>query len=187
MSDLAGFARLGFHHITDLAAMDHLLFLVALAATYQGRQWRDAVWVVSAFTVGHSITLALAATHVVRLPDSIIEFLIPLTIVATGLHNFRYRPGVSRAGWRAVLAGGFGLIHGAGFANYLERLFDGAVVLPLLGFNVGIELGQIAVLAAIAAVLAVTDRLVAPRLRTVVVSATVAIAAAGMALERVPW
>jgi hypothetical protein len=187
MSDLAGFVALGFHHITDVAAMDHLLFLVALAATYQGRRWREALWVISAFTVGHSITLALAATHVVRLPDALIEFLIPLTIVATGLHNLRYRPGATGPGWRSALAGGFGLVHGAGFANYLERLFDGSVVLPLFGFNLGIELGQMVVLGLIAIVLAAMDRLMPVRLRTVGVSTAAAVAAAGMAVQRIPW
>ena len=83
MSELLTFIHLGFRHITDLEAMDHILFLVALAAIYRGRDWRESLWVVSAFTVGHSITLALAVTGAVRLPTALIEFLIPLTIVAT--------------------------------------------------------------------------------------------------------
>ena len=87
MSELLAFVRLGFGHITDPGALDHILFLLALAAIYRGREWRSSVWVVSAFTVGHSITLALAVTGAVTLPTPLIEFLIPITIVATAAEN----------------------------------------------------------------------------------------------------
>ena len=190
MSELAGFLHLGFRHITDPAAVDHLLFLVALAAVYRGREWRDAVWVVSAFTVGHSLTLALAATGAVRLPTSLTEFLIPVTIVVTGVANIAV-PDRAAASWsrryRPLLAGAFGLVHGAGFATYLRSLFDGPIVVPLLGFNLGIELGQLLVLAAAAVALTLLDRLVAPRIRTVLVSAAVVVVAGRMAAERLPW
>src|SRR5215470_7485376 len=112
MTELLAFVRLGFHHITDPEALDHVLFLVALAAIYRGRDWRDSLWVVSAFTVGHSITLALAVTGALRLPTALIEFLIPLTIVATALENLVVR-NRSRAPlhgrYRPVFAGIFGL------------------------------------------------------------------------------
>src|SRR4051812_26786494 len=97
MSDFGAFIQLGMRHILDIAAVDHILFLVALAAIYRVRDWRSALWVVSAFTVGHSITLALAVTGVVRFPGPVIEFLIPITIVATVLEN------VAR-GWRGASA-----------------------------------------------------------------------------------
>src|SRR5882724_2037164 len=84
MSELIAFVHLGFRHITDLTALDHMLFLLALAAIYRGRDWRDSLWVITAFTVGHSITLALAVTGALRLPTALIEFLIPVTIVVTG-------------------------------------------------------------------------------------------------------
>src|SRR2546422_161952 len=139
-----------FRHITDLAAMDHILFLLALAAIYRGRDWRRSLWVISAFTIGHSATLALAVTGAVVLPTALIEFLIPLTIVATCVENLLVRDR-ARAWWggryRPVFAGVFGLVHGAGFANYLRGLFVAPIALPLFGFNLGIELGQIAVLA----------------------------------------
>jgi HupE / UreJ protein len=190
VSDLSGFIVLGFRHITDPAAVDHLLFLVALAAIYRGRDWRDALWVVTAFTVGHSITLALAASGTIGLSTPLIEFLIPLTIVVTGLENIAVR-NRDAAHWnrryRPLLAGGFGLVHGAGFANYLQGLFDGSIVVPLLGFNIGIELGQLLVLMAAALLLALLDRIVASRVRTVLVSAVVVVLAGRMAAERVPW
>ena len=202
MSDFATYVTLGFRHITNLAAMDHILFLLALAAIYRLRDWRDSLWVVSAFTVGHSVTLGLAVTGWLTLPAPLIEFLIPLTIIATCIENLvvrdrrralwggRYRPG---------FAGVFGLVHGAGFANYLRSLFVDQVALPLFGFNVGIELGQIVVLAGAAGALLLLDRLItlsasarpvgggALRLRTVAVSVVVALVAASWAVERAPW
>jgi hypothetical protein len=201
MSDLATYIQLGFRHIIDVEAMDHILFLLALAAIYRLRDVRSALWVITAFTVGHSITLALAVTGVVRLPSSIIEFLIPVTIVATGIENLivSARERAARRGWyRAVLAGVFGLVHGAGFANYLSALFVTDIALPLFGFNVGIELGQVVVLAAAAALLTGIDRVIAwarlhggswpaVRVRVVAVSLVVVAVASQWAIERNPW
>ena len=83
MSDLTTYLSLGFHHIADLRAADHILFLLALAAVYRLEEWKDALWVITAFTAGHSITLALAVTGAVTLPSGVIEFLIPVTILVT--------------------------------------------------------------------------------------------------------
>ena len=201
MSELFTFVRLGFHHITDREALDHVLFLLALAAIYRGRDWRDSLWVITAFTIGHSMTLALAVTGALRLPTPIIEFLIPLTILTTGLENIvvRRRDRAPLGGrYRPVFAGVFGLVHGAGFANYLTSLFTGSIVLPLFGFNVGIELGQLVVLALAGLGLAGLDRVLgllrspeaAPsvfRLRVVAVSGVVVMVAARMAVTRAPW
>lgn len=201
MSDLATYIQLGFRHIVDIEAMDHILFLLALAAIYRLKDVRSALWVITAFTVGHSITLALAVTGVVRLPSAIIEFLIPVTIVATGIENLivSARQRAERRGWyRAVLAGVFGLVHGAGFANYLSALFVTHIALPLFGFNVGIELGQIVVLAAAAALLTGIDRVIAwsrlhngswpaLRVRVVAVSLVVVAVASQWAIQRNPW
>src|SRR3989454_4439614 len=163
MSELQAFLTLGFRHITDLAAMDHILFLLALAAIYRARDWRRSLWVISAFTAGHSVTLALAVTGAVVLPTALIEFLIPLTIVATCIENLLVADR-ARAWWggryRPVFAGVFGLVHGAGFANYLRSLFVAPIAIPLFGFNVGIELGQLVVLALAAGALAGLDRCV---------------------------
>jgi hypothetical protein len=201
MSELIAFVHLGFRHITDLAALDHILFLLALAAIYRGRDWRDVLWVITAFTVGHSVTLALAITGALQLPTSLIEFLIPVTILVTGLENILVRRR-DRAplggGYRPVFAGVFGLVHGAGFANYLQSLFVGSIIVPLLGFNAGIELGQLVVLGLAGVALAGLDRaltlLRTPgatpsvlRLRVVAVSAIVVVIAAEMAANRAPW
>jgi hypothetical protein len=190
VSELLAFIALGFHHIADPAALDHLLFLFALAAIYRGRDWRSAVWVATAFTAGHSATLALAVTGAVVLPTDLIEFLIPLTILATGVENLLMRdrgPGAIRGRSRPVFAGVFGLIHGAGFANYLRSLFTGSITVPLFGFNLGIELGQLVILAGAAVMLAGMDQLLGHRLRVVAVSAAVVVSALPMAVSRLPW
>ncbi len=200
MSDFTGFVHLGFRHIVSLDALDHILFLLALAAIYQGRDWKTSLWVISAFTVGHSITLVMAASGTLLIPQRLTEFLIPLTIITTGLHNIltRARGGSSTQTYRPLLAGVFGLVHGAGFAGYLQRLFLGSVVGPLFGFNLGIELGQVVVLAAAGVALMSLDRLLlltrvrvlrlsAFGLRVVTVSLVVVAVATGMAVVRGPW
>jgi hypothetical protein len=201
MSELLAFIQLGFRHIVNPDAADHILFLLALAAIYRPRDWREALWVVTAFTVGHSITLALAVTRLVAFPTTWIEFLIPVTIVATGIENVLVRDR-GRALWggryRPLFSGVFGLVHGAGFANYLRSLFVDRVAVPLFGFNLGIELGQVAVLALVALALVAVDRGLdalprrrhgptALRLRIVGVSVAVVMIAIRWAVERAPW
>ena len=202
MSDLATFINLGFHHIVNPEALDHILFLLALAAVYRRQDWRDALWVITAFTVGHSITLALAVTGALVLPTPIIEFLIPLTIVVTALENIAVRaravtPWHGR--YRALFTAAFGLVHGAGFANYLRSLFDGPIAIPLFGFNVGIELGQICVLVLTFTAFTAVDRVIAAarrsgdgrsspvRIRAVAVSCVVLLVATRWAVQRAPW
>lgn len=189
MSELAAYVRLGIGHILTPGAIDHLLFLLVLAAAYRLADWREALWVVTAFTVGHSVSLALAATGTLALPVRTIEFLIPLTIVAAAIENLAGAGRrLSRTGaHRPVLAGVFGLVHGAGFATYLRGLLLDAIAVPLLGFNLGIELAQILVLGAAAFSLALVDRMAPHRLRVIAVSAAVLILAVRMAVERSPW
>jgi hypothetical protein len=201
MSELLTFAQLGFRHIVDVEALDHILFLVALAAIYRLRDIRSVLWVVTAFTIGHSVTLALAVTGALALPSSLIEFLIPVTIVITGIENIIVSDR-ARAPWggryRPVFAGVFGLVHGAGFANYLKALFVDRIAVPLLGFNLGIEVGQLVVLAVAATALLSIDALIARvgtttarwpalRLRTVSVSFVVVVVGSLWAVERAPW
>ncbi|MEO8560785.1 MAG: HupE/UreJ family protein [bacterium] len=201
MNELITFGQLGFRHIVDIEALDHILFLVALAAIYRVRDARNVLWVVTAFTVGHSVTLALAVTGILSLPSALIEFLIPVTIVITGIENIIVSDR-SRAPWggryRPVFAGVFGLVHGAGFANYLKALFVDRIAVPLLGFNLGIELGQLVVLAVAAVLLVVIDQIIARagastarwpvlRLRTVSVSLVVVAVGSLWAIQRSPW
>ena len=205
---IRSFVSLGFGHITAPGALDHILFLVALAAIYRWNEWRQALVVITAFTIGHSITLAVAVLRPGSLPDpGIVEFLIPLTILATGVENIVTRGVVERrvhASRRAMLAGVFGLVHGAGFAGYLTELFPGSIAAPLLGFNIGIELGQALVIAFAIAALGVVDRCLRGvvvryplsdvrqaslgfRLRVASVSFVVCVMGGLWAVERAPW
>jgi len=204
VSELLAFGTLGFRHITDPRGADHILFLLALAAIYRFKDWRECVWVVTAFTVGHSITLALAVTGALVLPSAIVEFLIPVTIVATALENLIVRDR-STAVWgrryRPIFAGVFGLVHGAGFANYLRSLFVDRIAIPLFGFNLGLEAGQLIVIALAFISFVAVDRVLLlvvaasrragvdrpVRLRTMAVSLGVMSVAARWMLERYPW
>jgi hypothetical protein len=192
-STFRSFAGLGFGHITAPGALDHVLFLLALAAIYKWSEWRQALVVVTAFTVGHSITLSLAVLAPELLPSSSwVEFLIPVTIVIAGVENVLSR---ARTWRRAMLTGVFGLVHGAGFAGYLTDLLPGSIGVPLFGFNVGLELGQAVVLVVAILTLAGVDRALslvareqrAFQIRVAAISLIVAMLGSVWAVERVPW
>jgi hypothetical protein len=164
MSSFSSFLQLGLHHILTLDAADHLLFLAALLLASDVSRWRSLLVLITAFTVGHSITLALATLSIVRVESRVVEVLIPVTIMLTSAFNlWSWRQGrrandpppVRRENLlpRYLMAAGFGLIHGLGFSNVLRGLLgdEDSLVLPLLAFNIGIELAQILVLAALAA------------------------------------
>ena len=158
-STFAVYLHLGFDHIVAVGAFDHILFIVALAAGYGLNHWRHLLVLVTAFTLGHSITLALATLRLVSVSGTLVEILIPLTILATGIYNiFETRtpaehpelPGrQQRVKYAMALV--FGLIHGLGFSTYLRAMLgdEEGIALPLFSFNVGLELGQIGILAAV--------------------------------------
>lgn len=151
------YLRLGLSHIADLRGYDHLVFVAALTVAYPASAWRRLLVLVTAFTVGHSVTLALATTGALRVPTVWIEAAIPATIAATaGLTLWRSRAAsVDGAGsamtGRYLLAAGFGLVHGLGFSNYLRSLLGGeeSLLWPLLAFNAGLEVGQVMIVAAV--------------------------------------
>ena len=162
-SEFATYFRLGIGHIADLQGYDHILFIVALTAGYAPRDWRRLLWLVTSFTAGHSITLALATLDVVRVHGPTVELLIAVTIAATALYSlFIHRPApdggdtVSPGRQRLLylLAGVFGLIHGLGFSSFLRAVLGGeeSILLPLFAFNVGLEFGQLAIVLALLAV-----------------------------------
>ena len=140
--------QLGFEHITDINGYDHMLFLLAMCAAYVYSDWKKILVLVTAFTVGHSITLSLAVLNIIPVNSDWIEFLIPVTIVATATKNLIAKQGKAATA-TYLMALGFGLIHGMGFSNYLRSLLGDELLLPLFSFNLGIEIGQLLVVAAI--------------------------------------
>jgi hypothetical protein len=138
--------ELGWQHIVNWDAYDHILFVIALSAIYLLRDWKKVLVLVTAFTIGHSITLALSVLHIIRIPGALVEFLIPVTICVTAISNIVRRedePQNLQLNYFYALF--FGLIHGLGFSNYLKSLLGSQanIVKPLLGFNLGLEFGQI--------------------------------------------
>ena len=137
---------LGFDHILDLMGYDHILFVIVLCAIYKISEWKKVLVLVTAFTIGHSVTLALSALDFVSFNADIIEFLIPLTILVTALFNVvANRESNERINRNYFMAMFFGFIHGLGFSNYFKALLgrEESVVGPLLAFNIGVELGQL--------------------------------------------
>lgn len=152
MNDFLFYLNLGWEHIISLDALDHQLFVLVLVAVFAVKDWKNIFWIITAFTIGHSITLALSVFDIVRAPAKWVEFLIPLTIVITALDNILMRNRQNNlTKMNFYLALFFGLIHGMGFANTARMMIanEQHIFLPLLGFNIGLELGQIAVVAAI--------------------------------------
>jgi hypothetical protein len=146
MNDLAFYFKEGWQHIISTDALDHQLFIVALAAVYLVKDWRKVLVLVTAFTIGHSLTLALSVYDVVRVNDKWVEFLIPCTIVLTAISNVFQKNFTSKSiPINYFLALFFGLIHGLGFANTIRFMLakNQTIGVSLLGFNVGLEAGQI--------------------------------------------
>ena len=148
MGDFGFYLRLGWEHIISTDALDHQLFIAALAAIYLLKDWRQVLILVTAFTIGHSLTLALSVLDIIRFPTNWVEFLIPVTIVITAFSNLFQKKFTARSvRINYSLALFFGLIHGMGFANTLRFMLaqDQNLGWSLFGFNVGLEAGQIVV------------------------------------------
>jgi hypothetical protein len=143
----------GIRHITDISGYDHMLFLLALCAPYTWKQWKPVVLLATAFTLGHSISLALAAFGVVRFSSYYIELLIPASIVITALTNISYlKHSANHVPWtRYVVTTIFGIIHGLGFSSFFRMIYDetSSLVKSLLLFNLGVEVGQLAIIGVI--------------------------------------
>lgn len=148
MSTFSVYLQLGFEHILDINGYDHILFVIALCTLYTFTDWKKVLILITAFTIGHSVTLALATLNVVSISSELIEFLIPVTIFITAFANIIRRTKyltqnkIQANYWFALF---FGLIHGLGFSNYLKAIMGKSnnIVTELLAFNIGLELGQI--------------------------------------------
>lgn len=155
MSEFSTYFWLGITHITDPEGYDHILFIVALTAVYLLKDWRQVFILVTAFTLGHSVTLALATLNLVSVSSAWVEFLIPLSIFITCFFNYfkhfkTHQGQKDRSLTRYLVAIFFGLIHGLGFSNFLKALLgsETSIFQPLLAFNLGLEIGQIAIVLA---------------------------------------
>jgi hypothetical protein len=161
METLSFFFTQGWQHIADITAYDHILFVIALTSVYALRQWRTIIWLITAFTVGHSLALAMAMYDIFRLPVAFVEWLIPVTILLTCVVNIanatatqaqaqtHIKPTTNWALNKYILAVVFGLVHGMGFSNYLRHILaqEDNLFAPLVGFNIGLEAGQLLIVA----------------------------------------
>lgn len=164
---MGDYIQLGIEHILDLEGLDHLYFIVSFCLLYTIQDLRKIAALVTAFTVGHSITLALAALDMISVDPDLIETLIPITILISCLLNYwtllrqtEYRAPKGYLIYIVILF--FGLIHGLGFSNFLSAmLFEGeSMITPLLGFNIGIEVAQLIIVLVILSILWLSDRFV---------------------------
>ncbi len=199
-SEIQTYLRLGMHHIADLRGYDHILFVAALTVAYPIRDWRRLLILVTAFTLGHSITLALATLDLVRVDSALVESAIAATIAITGFVTIattvRTAPTAGDAagvggpgqGLRYALAAGFGLIHGLGFSTFLRSLLgaEESLAVPLVSFNVGLECGQLLIVAAVVLLGLVVTRLFRVGVRDwiLVVSGGITALGTAMMLER---
>ena len=148
MNDFLFYFKIGWQHIISPDALDHQLFILALAAIYLIKDWKQVLVLVTAFTIGHSITLYLSVKELVTISSRWVEFLIPCTIFITAISNLfqkKFTPKTVRINYFLALF--FGLIHGLGFANTIRVALasDQSLGWGLFGFNVGLEVGQITV------------------------------------------
>lgn len=192
MQDFGFYFKLGWEHIISKDALDHQLFIAALAAIYLLKDWKQVLVLVTAFTIGHSLTLALSVLDVIRFNSRWVEFLIPLTIVLTALTNFfqhKFTPKSIRINYFLALF--FGLIHGMGFANSIRFMMasDQNLGWSLFGFNVGLEVGQIAVVIVLLLLshFMVSIMKIIRREWVIFLSAAVFGLALKMVLERIPF
>ena len=147
MQTFALFFKQGLWHILDIDGIDHMLFILAMTVFFNPSHWKKLALLITAFTVGHSITLALSVYDVITLKRNLVEQLIPITIIITCINNFFkvYKPTQINYQLLYAVVLVFGCIHGLAFSNFLKMAFfeDDNLLVSLVGFNVGIELGQL--------------------------------------------
>lgn len=191
MNDIVFYFTLGWQHIISLDALDHQLFILALIVFYTLQEWKHVLILITAFTLGHFITLALSTLHIVTVPSNLVEFLIPCTIFITAAANIiKPAKGLKKVQLNYLTAIFFGLIHGLGFANALQFMLarDQSLGWSLLSFNLGLEAGQVAVVIflLLLAHLFIFYLKVKRRYWIVIVSSVVLLVSIKMIIERFP-
>lgn len=153
MEQIFFYLKQGLFHVLDWSAYDHILFLVVLVVVFTFADWKKALWLITLFTIGHTITLALAAYNLIYIKSSIVEFLIAATIFFTALSNMLFQKKGKSDGLNLNLffALFFGLVHGLGFSSYFKILVGAEEdkILPLFSFAIGVELAQITMVIAL--------------------------------------
>jgi hypothetical protein len=153
MNQLHLFFELGLNHVLDINAYDHVLFFIVLVAVYSFKQWNKVLALVTLFTIGHTLSLVLSSFEIITVDSTIIEFLIPVTILLTAVYNLKIaeqNTTANRQYGQYIATLFFGLIHGFGFSTYFKMIATGdQKVLPLVGFAAGIEVSQILVVLAV--------------------------------------
>ncbi|APG66120.1 HupE / UreJ protein [Tenacibaculum todarodis] len=193
MNDFILYFKMGLYHVLDIRAYDHILFLIVLACVYIFRQWTKLIWLVTLFTIGHSITLALSAYGIINVRADLVEFLIPLTIFITGLMNIftAKKASQGKENQNLFFALFFGLVHGLGFSNYFKMMIgrNEDKLFPLLEFALGVEVAQVIIVLIILLIGALFQGIfnVSRRDWILVASAVVAGFAAQMMINRVFW
>lgn len=184
------YTQIGFNHIANLSGMDHILFVAALCIRYQFSDWKKWLILITAFTIGHSITLVLSVFSYLNFSTNWIEFLIPVTILITSISNMFVKKFSFNTRFPVIyfFALFFGLIHGLGFSFYLKSLLglQQNIAPALLAFNLGLEIGQILIVMAILVISFIFVTLLkAPRRDfTLIVSGGILALSLQMAIER---
>lgn len=155
MSDFWIYFKIGLNHVLDINGYDHVLFLIALSVPYAFKDWKRVLLLVTIFTIGHTLALLLSVFNIVTVKDSLVELLIPITILVTAFFNLLTAGKSSKVESMTFIGSVtlfFGLIHGLGFSNYFKAILPGNPtdkVMPLLEFALGIEAAQIMVVLAV--------------------------------------
>lgn len=191
MSEFNLYFKLGIEHILTWEALDHILFVTALCLRYRWHDWKKVAILVTAFTIGHSVTLALSALQIIKASISWIEFLIPLTIGITALNNILQKKNAVASKLPVIyfFALFFGMIHGMAYAStFLELEGRDGLISHLFAFNLGIEAAQLLVVALVLLISFIfADLLKIPRVVWIKgISVIILIFSLKMAVERIP-
>jgi len=151
MNDFKLWFSTGLEHILDLQGYDHILFVALVTVSYRPQEWKKLLLLITGFTIGHSLSLALSVMQQLYLPQTIIELLIALTILSSAIYHLLPASAIPRTGVALSVVVLFGLIHGLGFSFLLRSMLgsQGSLALPLLYFNLGLEAGQLIIVAAV--------------------------------------